>query len=105
MAFVFSNEGPVEEFGGAEELAEAPEAMEMPVVLCTRRDVHVLRILMEELRTLAEELRTLEEQGQFEGLAVRALRNLAVRALRLKHLAYEQASLPWPSLACLQRPQ
>ena len=33
MAFVFSSVGPVEEFGGAEELAEAPEAMEMPVVL------------------------------------------------------------------------
>ena len=33
MVFVFSSEGPVEEFGGAEELAEAPEAMEMPVVL------------------------------------------------------------------------
>ena len=33
MAFVFSREGPVEEFGGAEELAEAREAMEMHVVL------------------------------------------------------------------------
>ena len=33
MVFVFSREGPVEEFGAAEELAEAPEAMEMPVVL------------------------------------------------------------------------
>ena len=33
MAFVFSREGPVEEFGAAEELAEAPEAIEMPVVL------------------------------------------------------------------------
>ena len=33
MAFLFSREGPVEEFGAAEELAEAPEAIEMPVVL------------------------------------------------------------------------
>ena len=47
---------------------------------------------------MAEELRTLEEQEQFEELAVRALRNLAVRellrnlalrALKMKHLAYE----------------
>ena len=33
MDFVFSRVGPVEECGGAEELAEAPEAIEMPVVL------------------------------------------------------------------------
>ena len=33
VALVFSKVGPVEEFGGAEELAEAPEAIEMPVVL------------------------------------------------------------------------
>ena len=33
MVFVFSREGPVEEFGATEELAEAPEAIEMPVVL------------------------------------------------------------------------
>ena len=33
MAFVFSREGPVEELGAAEELAEAPEAIEMSVVL------------------------------------------------------------------------
>ena len=33
MAFFFSREGPVEEFGAAEELAEAPEAIEMHVVL------------------------------------------------------------------------
>ena len=33
MAFVFRREGPVEEFGVAEELAEAPEAIQMPVVL------------------------------------------------------------------------
>ena len=66
------------------------------------------RIWSEQLRTLAEELRTLERE-QHEELAVRALkilavraflRNWAVRALRVKHLAYEQASLPWPSSAC-----
>ena len=33
MVFVFSREGPIEEFGAAKELAEAPEAIEMPVVL------------------------------------------------------------------------
>ena len=33
MVFVFSSEGPVEEYGAAEELPEAPEAMEMRVVL------------------------------------------------------------------------
>ena len=33
MAFFFSREGPVEEFGAAEELEEAPEAIEMHVVL------------------------------------------------------------------------
>ena len=33
MVFVFSREGPVEEFGASEELAEAPEAIEMHVVL------------------------------------------------------------------------
>ena len=33
MVFVFSREGHVEEFGAAEELAEAPEAIVMPVVL------------------------------------------------------------------------
>ena len=32
MALVFSREGPVEEVGAAEELAETPEAMEMPAV-------------------------------------------------------------------------
>ena len=60
------------------------------------------------LRIWTEELRTLEELEQLEELAVRALKNLAVRALlrnlvvralRMKHLAYKQASLPWPSLA------
>ena len=40
MAFVFSREGPVEELGAAEELAEGPAAIEMPdvlwhVALCT----------------------------------------------------------------------
>ena len=33
MAFVFSREGPVEEFGAVEELVEAPEAIETLVVL------------------------------------------------------------------------
>ena len=33
MVFVFSREGPVEEVGAAEELAETPEAMNMPAVL------------------------------------------------------------------------
>ena len=33
MVFVFSREGHVEEFGADEELAEAPEAIEMHVVL------------------------------------------------------------------------
>ena len=33
MVLVFSREGPVEEYGAAEELAEAPEAMDMPAVL------------------------------------------------------------------------
>ena len=63
--------------------------------------------MSEELRTLAEELKQLEELAvrALKNLAVRALlRNLVVRALGVKHLAYEQASLPWPSLACLQRP-
>jgi len=33
VALVFSRVWPDEEFGAAEELAETPEAMEMPVVL------------------------------------------------------------------------
>ena len=33
VAFFFSREGPTEEFGAAVELADAPEAIEMPVVL------------------------------------------------------------------------
>ena len=33
MAFVFSSEGPAEELGAAEELAETPKAMEMLAVL------------------------------------------------------------------------
>ena len=61
----------------------------------------MLRIWSEQLRTYAEELRILEEQEQREELAVRALRilavrallrNLALRALLVKHLAYAQAS-------------
>ena len=58
------------------------------------------RIWSEQLKTFSEELRTLKEE-QIEELVVRALknlavrallRNLAVRALRVKHLAYAQAS-------------
>ena len=61
----------------------------------------MLRIWSEQLRTLAEELRILKWE-QLEELAVRVLknlavrtllRNLAVRALLVKHLACEQASL------------
>ena len=33
MAFFFNREGPTEEFGAVVELADAPEAIEMPVVL------------------------------------------------------------------------
>ena len=33
MAFFFCGEGLVDEFGAAKELAEAPEAIEMPIVL------------------------------------------------------------------------
>ena len=60
---------------------------------------------MEQLRTLSEELKTLKEEEQFEELAVRALKNLAmrallrslaVRALRKKHLTYVQASWTLP---------
>ena len=59
------------------------------------------RICSEQLKTLSEELRTLKEEEQSEELAVRALknlavrallRNLAVRALRVKYLACELAS-------------
>ena len=59
------------------------------------------RIWSEQLKTLSEELRTLEEEEQTEELAVRALkdlalrallRSLAMRALREKRLTYEQAS-------------
>ena len=70
--------------------------------------------LLKQLRCLwsfdkrpdAQVLRTLEELVHLEELAVRALKNLAVRALlrnlvvralRLKHLVYEQASLAWIS--------
>ena len=86
MAFFFSREGPVEEFGAAEELAETPEAMEMSAVLW-----HEARCRSEQLKALAEELRTLEEQEQHEELVVRALMILAVRAL-LRNLACMQAS-------------
>ena len=33
MAFVFSSEGLAQQLGAAEELAETPEAMEIPAVL------------------------------------------------------------------------
>ena len=63
---------------------------------------------------MPEQLRTLEEQEQHEELAVRALkilavralkilavrallRNLDLRALKVKHFACAQASLTWPS--------
>ena len=76
----------------------------------------MLRTLPEQRRTLGEELRILEEQEQHEELAVRALKNLAVRALKIlavrallrnlavrahlvKHLACERASLPLIFLA------
>ena len=73
MAFFFSRERPVEEFGAAEELAEAPEAIQMLVVLW-----HEARCTgAEDL----SELRILEEQEQHEELALRALKILAVRAL------------------------
>ena len=44
VAFVFNREGPVEEFRAAEEQAEAPEAIEMPVTFGTWRDAQVQRI-------------------------------------------------------------
>ena len=68
----------------------------------TRPDAQVLRTLMEQLRTL-EEVLTILKREQHEELAVRALkilavrallRNLAVRAQLVKHLACERASLP-----------
>ena len=57
--------------------------------------------MSEQLKTLTEELRTLKEEEQSEELAVRALKNLAlrallrslaVRALKEKHLTYAEAS-------------
>ena len=52
MVSVFSREGPVEEFGAAEELAKAPEAIEIPVVLW-----HVARCIgAEDLVRAAEDL-------------------------------------------------
>ena len=67
----------------------------------------MLRIWSEQPKTLTKELRTLERE-QHEELAVRALkilavrallRNLAVRAQLVKHLACERASLPLIFLA------
>ena len=52
MVFVFSREGPVEDFGAAEELAEAVDAIGMPVVLW-----HVARWTgAEDLDKAAEDL-------------------------------------------------
>ena len=51
VAFVFSRVGPDEDFGVAEELAEAPEAIEMHVVL-----LHVARCTgVEEFAGAAED--------------------------------------------------
>ena len=65
----------------------------------TWRDAQVLRIWSEQLKTLTEELRTLKEQSEeffvraLKNLALRALlRSLVVRAFREKRLTYEQAS-------------
>ena len=66
----------------------------------TWQDAQVPKILSEE-EEQTEEL----AMRALKMLAVRALpRNLVVRALKVKHLAYAQASLPWPS-SVLQRPQ
>ena len=68
----------------------------------TWRDAQVQRTFSEQLRT-CEELRIWEEQEKHEKLALMALkilavrallRNLAVRAQLVKHLACERASLP-----------
>ena len=70
----------------------------------------MLRISKEQLSTLAEELEQSEELAvrALKNLAMRALkilamrallRNLAVRAYLVKHLACEQASLPLIFLA------
>ena len=57
--------------------------------------------MSEQLRTLDEVLRILKEQEQLEELVLKILKflavrvqlsNLAMRALLVKHLAYEQAS-------------
>ena len=93
MAFVFSREGPVEELGATEELAEAPEAIEMHVVLW-----HVARCTgAEDFDGGAGAASGIVREG-FEESGRRALlRNLALRALKMKHWSYAQASLPWPS--------
>ena len=54
MALVFSKVGPVEDRGGAEELADAPEAIEMPVVLWQEARCAGA----EDFATAAEDLRT-----------------------------------------------
>ena len=58
MSFIFSKVGHVEDCRGAKELAEAPEAIEMPWSFDMRRDAHVLRTLPEDMRVLQ-----LEELG------------------------------------------
>ena len=96
MAFFFSREGPAEECGAAEELADAPEAIDMPVVLW-----NVARLTgAEDFVGAAETLSKEEEQTEelvvraLKMLAVRALlRSLAVRALKEKHWTCGQASL------------
>ena len=59
------------------------------------------RIWSKQLKTLSEELRTLKEEERSEEMVVRALKNLALRALlrslavrafKEKHLTYVQAS-------------
>ena len=96
MAFFFSSEGPAEEGRAAEELADAPEAIEKPCVLW-----HVARCTgAEDFVGAAETLSKEEEQTEelvvraLKMLAVRALlRSLAVRALKENHWTSGQASL------------
>ena len=60
MAFFFSRESPVEEVGAAEELAEAPEAMDMPAVLCHEARCTGVEDFVGAPKTL-EELRILKD--------------------------------------------
>ena len=82
MAFVFSREGPIEEFGAAEELAEAPEAIETPVVLW-----HVARYTgAEDFVGAAEDVNGGAED--FEG-AVRAIYREGLEESGLDSIAEE----------------